>query len=140
MEMSKSYGNDIPILCEPEELRRRIMRIKTDSRRPEVPKDPEQCNVFALYRHFAPLADVSRTRDRYISGGIAYKEVKEALHAVLKNRFAAARQRYLDLVAAPRTIFQQLEHGETRAHETAQHVLARVRQAVGTGGSLDYRE
>jgi tryptophanyl-tRNA synthetase len=41
-KMSKSYRNDIPIFCEPEELRRRVMRIKTDSRRPEEPKDPGQ--------------------------------------------------------------------------------------------------
>lgn len=138
-KMSKSYRNDIPIFCEPEELRRRIMRIKTDSRRPEEPKDPEQCNVFALYRHFAPLADVSVMRERYLSGGVAYKEVKEELHAVLIERFDTARRRYSDLVADPQTIFRQLENGGARARETAQQVLARVRQAVGTGGSLDHR-
>jgi tryptophanyl-tRNA synthetase len=91
-KMSKSYRNDIPIFCEPKELRRLVMRIKTDSRRPEEPKDPEQCHVFALYRHFAPLSDVSGMRDRYLSGA--------------------------------------------KARETAQHVLARVRQAVGTGTTI----
>jgi tryptophanyl-tRNA synthetase len=138
-KMSKSYRNDIPILCEPEELRRLVMRIKTDSRRPEEPKDPEQCNVFALYRHFAPLADVSSMRERYLSGGVAYKEVKEALHAALTERFGTARQRYVDLVADPQTMFRQLENGAVRARETALQVLARVRQAVGTGGFLDHR-
>jgi tryptophanyl-tRNA synthetase len=141
-KMSKSYRNDIPILCEPEELRRLVMKIKTDSRRPEEPKDPEQCNVFALYRHFAPLSDVSGMRDRYAGGGVAYKEIKEELHAVLIKRFGPARERYLDLVADPQTIFRQLENGGAKARETAQHVLARVRQAAGTGamlGSLDHR-
>jgi tryptophanyl-tRNA synthetase len=138
-KMSKSYRNDIPIFCDPEELRQRVMRIKTDSRRPEEPKDPEQCNVFALYRHFAPLADVSVMRERYLSGGVAYKEVKEELHAVLIERFDTARQRYSDLVADPPTIFRQLENGGAKARETARQVLARVRQAVGTGGSLDHR-
>ena len=138
-KMSKSYGNDIPIICEPEELRQRVMRIKTDSRRPEEPKDPEQCNVFALYRHFAPLWDVSVMRERYLSGGVAYKEVKEELHAVLIERFGTARQRYSDLVADSHTIFRQLENGGARARETARQVLDRVRQAVGTSGSLDHR-
>jgi tryptophanyl-tRNA synthetase len=139
-KMSKSYRNAIPILCEPEELRRRVLRIKTDSRRPEEPKDPDRCNVFALYRHFAPLSDVSVMRERYLSGGVAYQEVKEELHAVLIERFDTARQRYSDLVADPQTIFRQLENGGAKARETARQVLARVRQAVGTAGSLDYRE
>jgi tryptophanyl-tRNA synthetase len=138
-KMSKSYRNDIPIFCEPEELRRRIMRIKTDSRRPEEPKDPDQCNVFALYRHFASLADVSIMRDCYVSGGVAYKEVKEELYAVLIKRFGPARERYLALVSDPQTLIRQLEIGGTKARETARHVLARVRQAVGTVGSLDHR-
>ncbi len=132
-KMSKSYGNEIPILCEPEELRRLIMRIKTDSRRPEEPKDPEQCNVFALYRHFAPLAEVSAMRDRYTSGGVAYKEVKEELHAVLVERFGAARERYAALMADPQEVSRQLDDGSAMARETAYRVLERVRRAVGTG-------
>ncbi len=138
-KMSKSYRNDIPILCDPEELRRLIMRIKTDSRQPQEPKDPEQCLVFALYRHFAPLADVSGMRDRYLRGGVAYKEVKEELHAVLMNRFDAARQRYQELSADPQTLYRQLDDGAARAREKARQVLARVRQAAGTGGSLHHR-
>lgn len=138
-KMSKSYGNEIPILCDPEELRRRVMRIKTDSRRPEEPKDPEQCNVFALYRHFAPLADVSGMRDRYVAGGVAYKEVKEELHAVLIERFGAARARFSDLMADPDTIFRQLDEGGFKARAAAHQVLERVRQAVGTGGHSDQR-
>lgn len=78
-------------------------------------------------------------RDRYTSGGVAYKEMKEALHAVLIKRFGPARERYLDLVADPQTIFRQLDYGGANARETAQHVLAQVRQAVGTGKSSDHR-
>ncbi|MEJ2153937.1 MAG: tryptophan--tRNA ligase [Desulfobacteraceae bacterium] len=136
-KMSKSHRNEIPILCDPEELRVRVMRIKTDSRRPEEPKDPERCNVFALYRHFAPLADVSGMRDRYTCGGVAYKEVKEELHAVLMERFGAARERFADLMADPDMILGQLDEGGIKAREAAHQVLERVRQAVGTGGSLD---
>jgi tryptophanyl-tRNA synthetase len=44
-----------------------------------------------------------------------------------------------DLVADPHTIFRQLENGGARARETARQVFDRVRQAVGTSGSLDHR-
>lgn len=136
--MSKSYRNDIPILCDPDELRRLIMHIKTDSRRPDEPKDPELCNVFALYRHFAPLTDVSAMRERYISGGIAYKEVKEELHAVLLKRFSHAREQYSDLLANPQIIYRQLENGSAKAREIARHVLSRVRRAVGIGEASEH--
>jgi hypothetical protein len=38
-----------PVLFAPDELRIRVMRIVTDSRRPEEPKDPEPCNLFENY-------------------------------------------------------------------------------------------
>ncbi len=85
--MSKSYGNEIPVLAQPEEMRRLVMRIVTDSRRPEAPKDPEQCNLFALYRHFADRVDVARLRKRYIEGGVAYQTVKQTLAEALIRPF-----------------------------------------------------
>jgi tryptophanyl-tRNA synthetase len=138
-KMSKSYRNDIPIFCDSGELKRLVMRIKTDSRRPEEPKDPKQCNLFALYRQFAPFADVSSMQDRYLNGGVAYKEVKEALYAVLLKHFGPAKERYLELMADPQTLFRQLDDGAAKARATAQKVLARVRQAVGFSGPLDHR-
>jgi len=39
-KMSKSYGNVIPIFGTSKQLRKLIMRIKTDSSPPEAPKDP----------------------------------------------------------------------------------------------------
>ncbi len=52
-KMSKSYDNVIPMFADPKQRRKTVMRIVTDSRRPEEPKDPDQDNVFAIYRYFA---------------------------------------------------------------------------------------
>jgi tryptophanyl-tRNA synthetase len=68
-KMSKSYDNVIPIMAEPDQLRRRVMAIVTDSRRPEEPKDPDEDTVFCLYRELAPDADVRALRARYEAGG-----------------------------------------------------------------------
>ncbi|HSO20690.1 MAG TPA: tryptophan--tRNA ligase, partial [Desulfosarcina sp.] len=89
-KMSKSYGNEIPLMAEPDVVRELVMRIVTDSRRPEEPKDPDQCSVFTIYRHFAGEGDVARLRQRYLAGGVAYREVKESLADLLINRFAPA--------------------------------------------------
>jgi tryptophanyl-tRNA synthetase len=52
-KMSKSYGNTIEIFAEGKALKKTVMSIVTDSRTVAEPKDPERCNVFALYRLFA---------------------------------------------------------------------------------------
>jgi tryptophanyl-tRNA synthetase len=82
-KMSKSYDNVIPIMGEPDELRRRVMAIVTDSRRPEESKDPDDDTVFCLYRELAPDADVRALRARYEAGGVGYAEAKQALFEVL---------------------------------------------------------
>ena len=130
-KMSKSYHNTIPVLCEPDELRRLVMRIITDSRRPDEPKDPEQCNVFALYRHFAPIADVAWMKQRYLSGGLAYSEIKEALFVVLDQRFSKARERLAELLTDPERLDRVLCDGGIKARQRARQTLTRVRRAVG---------
>lgn len=130
-KMSKSYANTLPILASHEELHRRVMRIVTDSRRPEEPKDPETCTVFGIYRHVAPPEQVEAMRRRYLEGGLGYREVKEELAERLRERFAPARERYAKLQAEPEQIERVLEAGARRARERARSTLSRVRAAVG---------
>jgi tryptophanyl-tRNA synthetase len=46
----QSYGNTIPLFLPENQLRKLLMRVVTNSQTMEEPKDPDQCNVFALYR------------------------------------------------------------------------------------------
>ncbi len=131
-KMSKSYHNVIPVLAEPKELVRTVRRIVTDSRRPEEPKNPDECHVFAIYRHFAPRADVQRMQDRYIQGGVAYKDVKDELIGLLESQFAPARERYRHLMADRPMLDRMLERGAEAARQVASATLRRVRKAVGT--------
>jgi tryptophanyl-tRNA synthetase len=130
-KMSKTYGNEIPVLADSDTLKRLVLRIVTDSRRPEDPKDPEQCNVFALYRHFADAGDIIRLRERYLAGGVAYQTVKKVLVDLLVDRFAVARRRYKELIADRTQLRQILDEGASTARDTSQKTLTRVRQAVG---------
>src|SRR5215471_13780377 len=56
-KMSKSYGNTIEIFAEGKALRKTVMSIVTDSSTVADPKDPNRCNVFALYSLFATDAE-----------------------------------------------------------------------------------
>jgi tryptophanyl-tRNA synthetase len=130
-KMSKSYGNVIPIMGEPDELRRRVMSIVTDSRRPEEPKDPDADTVFCLYRELAPDGDVRALRARYESGGVGYAEAKQALFEALEERMREPRERYRELVTDPGELERVLEAGGAIARARADATLERMRAAVG---------
>ena len=130
-KMSKSYDNVIPIMAEPDELRRCVMRIVTDSRRPEEPKDPDDDTVFSLYRELAPDDDVLALRARYEAGGVGYAEAKQALFEVLEERMRAPRARYRQLLADRGEVERVLAAGGEVARARADATLARMRAAVG---------
>jgi tryptophanyl-tRNA synthetase len=130
-KMSKSYGNTIALFADADELRRRVMRIVTDSRRPDEPKDPEADTVFLLYREFAADDDARAMRARYESGGIGYGEAKEALFEVLNDHLRGPRARFRALLDDPGELDRVLAAGAERARELAALTLGRMRAAVG---------
>ncbi len=130
-KMSKSYGNVLPIFAAPDELRALVGRMVTDSRPTEAPKDPERCNLFALYQHLAQPAAVTALRARYLQGGVAYREVKEELIGLLDATFGPAGVAYRALMADPAELERLLAAGAERARTRAAPVMDRVRAAVG---------
>lgn len=130
-KMSKSYNNVIPIFAPSNQILKPVKRIVTDSKRPEEPKDPGSCNVFAIYRHFADAAAVAEKRRLYVEGGLAYGTMKQALFEALESTFSEQRDRYNALMADPDTLEQVLESGAEKARAIAMPILARVREAVG---------
>lgn len=132
-KMSKSYGNVIPLLRPAEEMRKAVMRIKTDSRRPEEPKDPDTDLIFRLFRCVAPASAVTTMGERYRRGGLGYAEAKADLADALEERFRWPRERYREIVADRGAIDSILRDGAVRAAAIGDPVLARVRQAVGAG-------
>ncbi|MBI1927889.1 tryptophan--tRNA ligase [Candidatus Poribacteria bacterium] len=130
-KMSKSYNNVIPIFAPPEQLRKCVMRIVTDSRRPEEPKEPDTCNVFAIYRHCASPEAVKATRQRYLQGGLAYSEIKAELFELLNDAFREARQRYEALLTERDSIDRMLRQGAEKARAIATPMMQKIRKAVG---------
>ena len=130
-KMSKSYGNTIEIFGPPAEVRAKIMRIVTDSKTMADPKDPETCNVFALYRLFATEAERAAMAARYRAGGLGYGEVKKALAEKVAAHFAPLRQRREELARDSEFVTEALRRGGERARTEARRTLAKARQAVG---------
>ncbi|MDY6969708.1 MAG: tryptophan--tRNA ligase, partial [Spirochaetota bacterium] len=92
-KMSKSYGNSIFIFEKEKELKNKIMKIVTDSIPVEDPKDPDKCNIFALYKLFAEKEKTEKLRERYLKGGVGYGEVKKELFGLIWEYFKPFREK-----------------------------------------------
>ena len=130
-KMSKSYGNTIEIFAEGKALKKTVMSIVTDSKTVAEPKDPERCNVFALYSLFATEEEKAALAARYRAGGMGYAEAKTLLLEKINALFAPARERRQQLSQNPGFVEEVLRKGAQRARAEAQQTMALVREAVG---------
>ena len=131
--MSKSYGNTIPVFLPSKKLRKAVMRIETDSKGLDDPKDPDSCNVMTLYRLFAEADDVALMEERYRAGGYGYGHAKQALFEAMEAHLGPYRERYEALRSQEDTLEDVLREGEKRARGVAQPILDRVRSVTGIG-------
>jgi tryptophanyl-tRNA synthetase len=134
-KMSKSYDNTLDVFEDPAAQKKKIMRITTDSRPMEDPKNPDDDHLFALYSLVATDEERLRMADLYRRGGFGYGEVKKALAEAAARFFAAARERRAEIVADPRRIDAILAAGAAKARARAREVLDRARRACGLDGS-----
>ena len=130
-KMSKSYENTIDVFEEPASLKKKVMRITTDSRPMEEPKEPEGDHLYDLFALFAPDADRQAMADLYRRGGFGYGEVKKKLLEAAGDFFADARARRAELAADPDRVDAILASGAMRARAKASDVLGRARRACG---------
>lgn len=130
-KMSKSRENYINIFLPDKQLRKQIMGIKTDSKELEEPKDPDTCNVFALYKLLADDIQITKMRKNYTAGGYGYGHAKQALYELITTKFEKERAKYDHLMKHPEEIEAALAHGADRARMVASSVIKRVRDKVG---------
>lgn len=130
-KMSKSYNNIIDIFLPDKKLRKQVMGILTDSTPLEEPKNPDTCNVFALYRLLAKEKEIDDMRQNYIQGGFGYGDAKQALFKLITTKFKKERETFNDLMDNPAHLEQILEKGEEKARAIILDVVGRVREKLG---------
>jgi len=130
-KMSKSYNNTLDIFDDPKAQRKKIMRITTDSRPMEQPKDPATDHLFQLFSLVATSDERAAMAAVYQRGGFGYGEVKKALADAAERYFAESRARRVELAAQPQRIREILADGAQRARKKASQVLARAKKACG---------
>ncbi len=130
-KMSKSYGNTIECFEELKPQRKKIMRIETDSRPMDQPKDPETDHLFQLYSNFVAPEEKEEMAQLYRRGGFGYGEVKKKLADAAEAFFAPARERRAQFESKPDLVRDILTEGARRASAKAEEVLLRAYLACG---------
>ena len=140
-KMSKSYGNTIEIFAEGKPLKSAVMSIVTDSTPLDEPKNPDTCNVFALYKLFATSDELAQLAEQYRNPTLnsdarkgrafGYGDAKNLLLMKIDAYFSAARERRKQLAANPDAVEAVLRDGAQKARAEARKTMALVRTAVG---------
>lgn len=132
-KMSKSYDNTIEIFQEGKALKKRVMSIVTDSTPLEEPKDPEGCNVFAIYKLFSIEPEQEELAAKYRAGNFGYGNAKQLLHEKIDEMFEPYREERRRLESDPVYVESVLAEGGARARAEAQATMKLVREASGLG-------
>lgn len=130
-KMSKSYNNTIPIFAPEKALRKQIMRIVTDSKRPEDPKNPEGDTLFTLLSFFVDPNRLEEIRHLYIHGGAAYGELKKELADAVLTHFGEARAQFDTLIQDKAYLDRILIEGARKARQIGVPYLEATRKATG---------
>lgn len=130
-KMSKSYDNTIELFLPSKKLRKKVNKIVTNSQGVDEAKDPETCQVFALYKHFSHSSEQANLAAKYRAGGMGWGEAKQILFEAIDSHFSEARELYRDLMGNPQKIDLILEKGAQKARTKAQQKLRAIRKLVG---------
>ncbi|QCX37054.1 tryptophan--tRNA ligase [Aureibaculum algae] len=130
-KMSKSRGNEINLFLDDKKLRKVIMKIQTDSTPMEEPKDPDTCNLFALYKLVADEEQIADMRANYLGSNYGYGHAKQAFYDLLITKYAKERELYQYYMNNLDEIDKALEIGAVKATKVASEVLGRVREKLG---------
>lgn len=130
-KMSKSKGNTINLFLPEKELRKQIMSIQTDSKGLDDVKNPDECNVFGLYKLLADDAQIEQMKVNYAGTNYGYGHAKQELFELILTKYHTQREKYNHLMTNHEEIEEALTVGAEKARKVAQSVLVRVRESLG---------
>jgi tryptophanyl-tRNA synthetase len=132
-KMSKSAPTPagyVELLDEPDVIRRKIRRAKTDSGS-EIFASPEKPAITNLLNIYAGLTDLSvpELEERYRGRG--YGDLKKDLGEVVVESLTPIRERALELLDDPKELDELLESGAERARKVARATLRDAQTRMG---------
>jgi len=129
-KMSKSYNNTIPLFEEKSKVRKKVMRIVTDSSLPDEPKDPDASIIFDMYKKLATDEEVCEF-EKLFRNGIGWGDAKGILYEKIESVIAPVREKYFELEKDAKFVEDALAHGASVIRKKAIKKMKEVRKAVG---------
>ena len=130
-KMSKSYGNVINIFADEKTLKQQVMSIKTDSTPVDEPKPVEGNALFDIYSLFLTDAEALQLRERFLTPGLKYGEVKKELLGVVWDFFAPFRAEREKIAADKAYVVETLKMGAAKTRKVADEYLTKARRNTG---------
>ena len=130
-KMSKSANNIINIFLDDAALKKQIMSIESDSTPLELPKNPDTCNVFAIYKLLANENQIETMKANYLGGNYGYGHAKLALFELIITKFQTERTTYNYYMGHLSEMEHLLKIGAEKAGKIADDVLGKVRTKLG---------
>lgn len=136
-KMSKSLGNTVPVLAEPDEVWGRVRTAVTDPQRVRRsdPGRPEVCNVFSLHKYFTDDATRDEIDARCRTADIGCVDCKRMLSDNISESFEPFRERAAYYKGRMDTVRQILDAGGKRARTIARQTMYEVHERMG----MDWR-
>ena len=129
-KMSKSYDNTIPLFAPSSELKKKIMRIVTDSKTPEESKNPDESVIFQIYKHFANEKEIAEFRKMFLDGGMGYGTAKNILYEKIDSVLNEPRTEYERLLSNTKEIDTILKSGADIASKIASRTITKVKKKM----------
>ena len=137
-KMSKSLGNHIVMSDTPEAIRKKVLTMITDPKRPRKndPGHPGECNVFTFHQLYNKNRDrIPEIEKGCRAGDWACFDCKQELATALVEWLEPFREKREALAADPDFVKDVLRQGNLAARRAAQAVMTEVREKT-TLGSL----
>jgi tryptophanyl-tRNA synthetase len=132
-KMSKSLGNTIGLLEEPDAIWNKLKPAMTDPARVKKtdPGTPEICNMYQLHKAFSPPETVAHVAMQCSTAGWGCIDCKRVLHASMETELVPIRARAKELIASPSKVDEALSSGAEKVTRIARTTIGEVRDAMG---------
>jgi len=130
-KMSKSYGNTIDMFGTKKSLKKQVMKIVTDSKELDEPKQWQGCNIYKLCELFMDNDELKELQKRYETPGEGYGHFKLTLLEKIERYFEPYAQKREYYLNNPKEVKEILDLGASKARKVAQEKMKTIREIVG---------
>jgi tryptophanyl-tRNA synthetase len=138
-KMSKSLGNTIGLLDEPDEIWAKLRPAVTDPKRVKRtdPGTPEVCNIYHIHQGFSPPDLIETVAQNCRTAGWGCIDCKRALFESMETELTPIRRRARELREHSGRVEQVLADGAAQCRRLARETMHEVRERMGFDDVLD---